>query len=87
MRAATSAPASAIGQRHVGGARQRRPDALPESDGSAGVLVAVGGQDVSVCGRVLLRERGDATPQAVGPFGQSGRVDEVVGGRTGGHAG
>ena len=52
------------------------------------MLVAVGGQDVSVCGRVLLRERGDATPQAVTPFGQPGRrVDEVVGGRTGGHTG
>ena len=50
------------------------------------MLVAVGGQDVSVCGRVLLRERGDA-PQAVGPFGQPGRVDEVVGARTGGQTG
>ena len=51
------------------------------------MLVAVGGQDVSVCGRVLLRERGDAPPRAGGPFGQPGRVDEVVGGRTGGHTG
>jgi len=51
------------------------------------VLVAVGGQDVSVCGRVLLRERGDAPPQAVGPFGQPGRVGQVVARETGVHAG
>ncbi len=40
-----------------------------------------------VCGRVLLRERGDALSQVIGPFGQRGGVDKVVGGKTGGHAG
>jgi hypothetical protein len=55
--------------------------------GSAVVLVAVRGQNAPVCGRVLLRERGDAQPQAVGPFGRPGRVGLVVGGQTGGHAG